>query len=279
MSLEIIFLIVLAFIWIIFATFQDLKTNEISNWISFSLIIFAMALRFFYSLFNGPDFGFFYQGLMGLIIFIVIGHLLYYVKFFAGGDAKLFMALGPVIPFAMDLNTNVKIFAIFLLLFLLLGALYSLSASIYLSLINFRKFQREFSKQFKQNRILLTWIVLTAIIFIILGFIEEIFLYFGILFFIFPWLYIYTKSVDESCMIKKIKTTKLTEGDWLYKNLKIGKKSIKARWEGLSKEEIFLIRKKHKYVLIRQGVPFSPVFLLTFLAFIYFWQKGFFGLI
>jgi len=94
------------------------------------------------------------------------------------------------------------------------------------------------------------------------------------LIFILPYFYIYAKAVDESCMIRKIKTSQLTEGDWLYKNIKLGKRTIKAKWEGLRKEEIKQLRKKYKMLLIRQGIPFSLVFLISFLILIYFWKTG-----
>ena len=72
-------------------------------------------------------------------------------------------------------------------------------------------------------------------------------------------------------MIKKIGVGKLTEGDWLYKDVKIGRKLIKASWNGVSKEELKFIQKKNRTVVIRQGVPFVPVFLITFLVLIVYY--------
>ena len=97
---EIIFLIALAIVWMSFGSIQDLKQREISNWLNFSLIIFALAFRFFYSLFNSENFLFFYQGLIGLGIFFVIGNLFYYSRLFAGGDAKLMISLGTILGFS-----------------------------------------------------------------------------------------------------------------------------------------------------------------------------------
>jgi Flp pilus assembly protein protease CpaA len=59
---EVIFLWILALVYIVFAVVQDAKTKEIANWITFSLIIFALGFRFFYSLFQGDGFVFFYNG-------------------------------------------------------------------------------------------------------------------------------------------------------------------------------------------------------------------------
>ena len=115
--IEVIFLWILGLIWIISASVQDLKKREIANWLSFSLIIFALGFRFFYSFFTG-DFNFFYQGLIGLGIFFVLGNLFYYARIFAGGDTKLMIALGPILAFKDKFISNLEIFALFFLIFI-----------------------------------------------------------------------------------------------------------------------------------------------------------------
>ena len=271
---EIIVLSIFALIWLVFASVQDLRTRMVSNWISFSLIIFVLGFRFFYSLFN-ENFAFFYQGLIGLGIFFVLGNLLYYGRMFAGGDAKLMIALGTILPFSENLSINIKIFILFFILFLFAGAFYGLAWSIFLSSKNFKIFKKEFSKQLNKNKKIIYPSIFFAIILIILGFYEILFFYFGILAFIFPYLYIYAKAVDEACLVKKIKTSDLEEGDWLYHDLKIQKKLIKANWHGLEKEQIKKIQKKFKEIKIRQGIPFVPVFLISFLILIYIYFQNF----
>src|SRR3989338_3720716 len=199
---EIIFLSVLAVVWLVFASVHDLMKRVVFNWLSFSLIIFALGFRFFYSLFSEQDFGFFYQGLIGLGIFFVLGNLFYYGKFFGGGDAKLIIALGPVIAFSESFFTNVVVFATFFMLFLFSGGLYGLSWSVYF--------------------------------------------YFGATIFVLPYLYVYSKAIDEVSLVKNLDVKKLEEGDWLYRDIKVGKKVIKASWEGLTKKDINEIKKKHK---------------------------------
>ena len=274
---EIIFLLGLAFIWIVFATIQDLKNREVANWLNFSLIIFALGFRFFYCLFSQGNFRFFYQGLIGLGIFFVIGNLLYHARMFAGGDAKLMISLGAVLPLSENFFSNVKIFSLFFLIFLFIGAFYSLTVSIVLSLRNFKEFKKVFFQGLKKNKILIYSVMFLGLAFMSFGFVENLLFYFGILVFIFPYFFIYAKAVDEACMIKKIETKKLTEGDWLYKDLKIGKQTIKAKWDGLSKKNIQEIRKKYKEIKIRQGIPFVPVFLISFLILIWFWIKEYLG--
>lgn len=270
---EIIFLAVLGIIWIFFAVVQDLKTREIANWLNFSLIIFALGFRFFYSLFIG-EFGFFYQGIYGLGIFFIIGNLFYYGRIFAGGDAKLMIALGAVLPFKDNLYENLNFLLIFLAIFLFVGAIYSLIISLWFSFRNFKSFKKEFKKQLIKLKKYYLFGLFVAILLAFLGFVIEIFLIFGVLVFVFLNLYIYAKAVDESSMIRKIKTGNLTEGDWLYKNTKVGRKTIKASWEGLNKQEIGLLKKKYKEIKIRYGIPFSPVFLISFSILIWFFWNG-----
>jgi Flp pilus assembly protein protease CpaA len=264
-----VFLIFLGLVWILFAVIQDLRKREIANWLNFSLIIFALTFRFFYSLFNGQEYNFFYQGLIGFGIFFILGNLLYYGKMFAGGDAKLMIALGAVLPFSESLFSNLNIAIIFFTLFLISGAIYGVAFSLVLALRSKKEFVKEFSKEFKKKKKLFYIFLTASIIFIALSFFELMFLYLSILSFISPYIYVAAKAIDESCMIKKVNTKYLTEGDWLYNDIKIKKEIIKARWEGLSKEEIALLRKSEKIVLIREGIPFSPVFLISYLILIY----------
>jgi len=270
---EIIFLIILALVWIFFAVVQDLRTREIANWLNFSLIIFALGFRFFYSLFN-LDFGFFYQGIFGLGIFFIIGNLFYYGKIFAGGDAKLMIALGTILPFKNNFYDNLNLFLIFLMIFLFIGLIYTLIGSLWFSFNNFKSFRKEFKKQLRKLRKYYFSGLFIAVLLVFLGFVSEIFLSLGILIFVFLNLYIYAKAVDESSMIRKVGTGKLTEGDWLYKNMRVGRKTIKATWEGLKKQEIVLLKKHYKEIKIRYGIPFSPVFLISFLVLIWFFWNG-----
>jgi len=275
------FLFALALIWIFFASVQDLKEREVANWLNFSLIIFALGFRFFYSLFSIEGFWFFYQGLIGLGIFFIIGNLFYYTRLFAGGDAKLMIALGTILPISRNFLDNFNIFILFLAIFLFVGAVYGFLWSLVLTFKNFKNFKKEFGKKLLKLRKIVYLVFILGLILMALGLFIEIFIFFlGILVFVSPYFYIYAKAVDEACMVKKINSKELREGDWLYKEVKLaGKKSIKATWEGVSNKEIVLIRKKHKSVLIRQGIPFVPVFLISFLILIIlgysFWQPYF----
>ena len=241
------------------------------------MFIFALGFRFFYSLFELGEFSFFYQGLIGFGIFFILSELFYYGKMFAGGDAKLFKALGAVLPLSSVFIFNVRIMLLYIFLFLVVGALYGLFVSIYFGLKYFSNFQIEFKKQKVLNYKFLKLFLLIASFFIFFSFFIEDLFYFGLFFFILPYFYLYVKSVDEACMVKNVKTDKLTEGDWLYKDVKVGKKIIKATWDGLSLEEISLLKKNKKRIWVRYGVQFAPVFLISFLFMILVVEFRLFG--
>jgi Flp pilus assembly protein protease CpaA len=265
---EVIFLWVFALIYIIFAVVQDIRTKEIANWINFSLIIFAIGFRFFYSLFQGDGFVFFYNGLIGLAIFFVAGNLLYYGKVFAGGDAKLMISLGAILPYSSSIISNLESFFNFILIFLFVGFLYIFASSAFFCIKNFKSFKKEFLRQLKKNKKLMIIALFISILLLAFGFFQKLSIILGVLIFITSYLYLYSKAIDESCMVKRIKISDLKEGDWLYSNVKIGKKVINAKWEGVSKKDIREIAKKYRHVKIRQGIAFSPVFLISFVVFI-----------
>ena len=79
-------------------------------------------------------------------------------------------------------------------------------------------------------------------------------------------------------MVKLVDPKKVTVGDWLYKDIKIGGKKIKSTWEGVSKKELAIIKSKcRKKILIREGIPFTPSFLLGLIGLLVFiWKFGWF---
>ncbi|HLD37791.1 MAG TPA: A24 family peptidase [Candidatus Nanoarchaeia archaeon] len=268
-----IFLFALAFIWLAVASLQDIKKREVANWLSFSLILFALAFRGFYALFNA-DFWFFLNGVIGLAIFYAIATALYYARLFAGGDLKLLMALGAVLPVYGSFLGNIIFLLIFIFLFMAAGSVYSLIYTAFLVAGRRKEFAAEIKQQFRNNKSLFTLSLIAAVFALIAVLISFSFFQFageGLLFvfppliFALPFLYVYAKAVEEACMIKNVRASELAIGDWLYKPVRAGKKIIEPDWQGLSEEEIRLLKRHKKKVLIKQGVPFVPSFLMAFI--------------
>src|SRR3989338_8459127 len=174
------FLILLGLIWIIGAVLQDLRRREVDNIWNFSLIPIAIVYRLSVSIFNG-NYWFILNGLIGLGIFFILHNLFYYSRLFAGGDAKLVFALGVILPLSYDWILNIKVFGIFILLFLLGGSIYSLIWAICLMIMNWGDFKKEFLKQWKTYKSLFLFAFVFVVLWIIFAFIvnQTIFLLIG----------------------------------------------------------------------------------------------------
>jgi len=270
-----LFLVLIGFAWIVAASVQDLRKREVWNWLSFSLIITALAYRVFYAVYNS-DLMFFVYGVLGLFIFIILGYALYYARVFAGGDAKLLFGLGAILPFSGSIIPNLMILGIFIVLLLFSGSFYGLIYSFFLVLKNKKSFSAEFSKQFKGYKTFSCILFVISLALLILPIIMKniIFLLFPIIIFLLPVLYIYGKAIEESCMIQILNSNQLTEGDWLYENVKVGKKTIKPYWEGLSSEELKILRKYKGKIKVKVGIPFVPGFLIAFMVLVYLVMGG-----
>jgi hypothetical protein len=291
-----IILTTIAIIWLVTATLQDIRKREVANWLNFSLIIIGLGIRAITSIIANEK-GYFINALLFLLIFFVLANILYYGRIFAGGDAKLLIALGVIFATTPSFLQHIQTLfplqnekyqllqsmiipfeAHFLITFLVnvlfLGSLYGIIYSIVLSILNRKVFLKEFRKAIRKKTFLKLIYLFPAFLFLMIAIMdkERVLLVLAVSLAALPYLFIFVKSVENSCMLRSLKPAELTEGDWLAKPLKLnakGKKKmiIKPNWQGLSKKEINLIKKaKIKEVVIKQGIPFVPVFLIALIV-------------
>lgn len=252
---EYYFLFAIGALWSIFAVVQDFKTREISNWLNFSLVAIGLAYRAFYSAFSS-DWGIFLYGILGFCIFYGMAYLFYYARVFAGGDAKLLMGFGAILPYG-NFNELLLVGGIFIFSLLLAGALWSLIYSAWIVRNNYSRFKKEFKKLIFGVRYLILGIFLGSVgLALISGF------YLFLVLVLMPLVFVYVKAL-EKCMINLISYKDLREGDWLENDVRVGKRVIKKSVHGLSLEEIRILQRARKSVLIRDGVPFAIAFLLA----------------
>jgi len=268
-------LVFIAVLWIVVACLTDIKRREVANWLSFSLIAVALAVRALAAVFTQKP-SFFLYGIAGLAAFFVLGNVLYYTRIFAGGDAKLLIALGAVFATTPSFINSASIRMPFLLLFflniLLFGSAYGIFYSIALAIKNKKSFIKEFKRldiETKKLRFFFLALLSLLLVMLLVAKLYDI-LFLVAIVLIFPYLYIFVKAVENSCMIKLLAPKQLTEGDWLAKPVRIGKKIIKPKTEGLTIQDIAIIKKAKKKVLIKEGMPFVPVFLIAVLASLFF---------
>lgn len=267
---EYLFLYFLGFAAILFAVVQDLRTREIANWLTFSLIAFTLAYRAIYSIYSS-DFMFFIYGIFGVLIFVVLGYFFYYARVFAGGDAKLLFGLGAIFPYGSLLDYVYYGLGFVLLLFTG-GVIYTLFYSSFLVRKNYHSFKKSFFDQIKKKKYLfLLSFVIAFLVYLTKSKDDSSIIIFAFSLFVLlsPLLFSYVRAIERSCMIQFVYPDNLTEGDWLERDVSVNGKTIRKNFSGLTFNEILLLRKKGKKVLIKTGVPFAPAFLIAFFSLIF----------
>ncbi len=266
---ENMFFICAAIFWMLIASIQDFRKREVENWWNFGMIIFVLAFRAFLSV-ERWNYMYFVWGLVGLSAGFLLANGLYYARMFAAGDAKLLMGLMGIIPLSLNWKINLSLFISLFILILIVGAIYGAVYSIVLVLLNSRCFVEDFAEKFRDNSKLIIGFELVFLLGLIITLMFEIYFaasLFGLLMLI-PLLSIYAKSIEDSCMNDYVEVKNLTIGDWLVKPVRAGGKTIKPHWEGLTEEQLKDIQRncKDQKILVKQGIPFVPVFLLAFIA-------------
>src|SRR3989344_4137454 len=182
------------------ATIHDLRTREVPDWITYSMIMAGFGLRAIGAL--GPEsWQYFISAFIGLAITYLLGSIMYYAKQWGGGDAKMMMALGVIfatrpefvqastMPFLGEIFINILIF----------GALYGLLWGFILAWKNRKKFTaaaRELLQEKKMIRTRMIAIGCAVIIMFIAFKIGDIFIKIsvmtlGLLVLLYPYLWIY----------------------------------------------------------------------------------------
>ncbi len=269
-------IILIVLIWLTIASITDVKTTEVPNWLSFSLIAIALAIFSFQSVIS-QSFKPILGSVIGLLIFTLIGAGMYYSKQWGGADAKILMGLGAMLHQYPDKllttftpNLNIHFLAILFINIFLAGAIYGLLISISLMIKERKKFTKRFKEIYKKTRGVSLILICLAITFIIAAtFFTQItevriMLYFaGIFPLIFFNLFIAIKSIENISMEKVIDTKRLIEGDWVDEDIRVNNKLIYSRKSlGVTKSQIKLIQKHKKKVKIKAGIAFLPPFLI-----------------
>ena len=262
-------IISIVLIALIFAAITDIRTKEVPDWLTYSLITIGLAIFISKSIQEGsfiPILG----SLRGLLIFFALGSAMYYSRQWGGGDAKLLMGMGAILNQYTEKLLNIYFPFILFINILFFGAIYGLIISISLIIKN----KKEFSKKFKiinkdSKKIRNILIFLAGIIIItntIISNVKQIenLIYFAAIFpLIFFYLLISMKTIEHISMRKAIPTNKLVEGDWVNEEIKINGKIIYSpKSLGVNKKQIELIKKHKKNVQIREGIAFVPAFLI-----------------
>tara|TARA_B100002003_G_C14145465_1_gene550731 strand:+ start:1137 stop:1991 length:855 start_codon:yes stop_codon:yes gene_type:complete len=268
-----IILVSIALIYLLIASYTDIKTREVPDWLNFSLVPLALGVRLIYSL-AVNEYSVIIDGLVGFAAFFVLALVMFYTGQWGGGDSKLLMGLGALIGLEFSFNTFM---ASFLINTIIIGSLYGLIWSVLSAFRNRKKFVKELHKikksMLKLRRFMLVLFVLLLLTLFIVPDLFSRFLILSIIVVIYSTFYlmIFIKIVERSCMLRYVKPTDVTEGDWIAKDVIInnkrltGPKDLGIERKQLNKLIAYYKKGKIKRVLIKVGIPFVPSFLVAYI--------------
>jgi len=288
-----VLLIILALIFLVVGAITDIKTREVPDWVSYSAIFAGIGLRLLTSIATF-DWSWLVAGALGLLGFGIVAYAMFYLGQWGGGDSKLLIGIGALIGVDIKfgaglgnslLNSAAVAFVVWLLL---AGAVYGTIYIIVLSLKNWKVFSANAKQLLKKKKYQLPQyaVFALALILVVLAFFTTNDLLFRIPFIglaiILPFTFYLTvavSAVEKCCMLKLVKPEQLTEGDWIVKDVFVAGKRITGPKDlGISREQIrqlLALKRKGKIkkdfrVLIKNGIPFVPSFLIAYVAMLLF---------
>jgi len=271
-----ILLIIITLITLVIASITDIKTREIPDFLNYSLLITVFFLKLLESI-AIKSFTPFLYAVLGFIMYFVIALFMYYTKQWGGGDSKLLMSLGIVFSQypsfflsyfnpSMDLPLLLSMF----LNILIFGSLYGMLFSAYTAIKNKDKFLAELKKaKLKKIRyyLILSLAIVVSSLFTHIMILKFFIISISLLITLIPYLLIFIKTIEKSCMIKNIPINNLTEGDWIVNDIYSKNKIVYSKKSlGVTLDQISIIKKlKIKTITIKEGIPFTPAFLIAFI--------------
>jgi len=271
-------------VWLIAASIFDIKTKEVPDWLNFSLIAIGLTIFIIKSILEKS-----YEPILNSLLFVgiffIIGNIMYYTKQWGGGDAKLLVGIGAILPIYPSIlrnffNPEITInFPITILINLVIvGSVYGLLWTIFLIIKHRSSFSKEFKKINQKKKQLNKLLLILLILGILTSFVvikENALRTLSSIIFAVPivinYLMTVTKAVEKTSMYKKISTDKIREGDWIEEKIVIDGKTIYTpKIMGVTNKQIKIIKEYKQEVTIKEGIVFIPVFLIsTIISLIY----------
>jgi Flp pilus assembly protein protease CpaA len=256
----------------IIATITDLRKHEVPDFVSYFLIIFGIGSNAIISILSNSIYPILFS-IIGAVALYAFGAALYYSGVWGGGDAKLITGYGanfatfPALiawPFLLTMVFNILFF----------GAVIGILWGAYLAIKHKKEFTKQIRKLLHKYKKIVVLLYVTLILIIILFALSKFILIpfiWGASVVLF-YLLISLKAIEESCMYRLMNPKNLTEGDWITEDIKIkGKVVYKPERTGISKPEILKLQKlekqnKLKNVIVKEGLPYVPAFLVALIA-------------
>lgn len=253
------------------ASYTDFRKREVPDWLNYGLIFAVLGIRTIFSFELGWNV--LISGILGFSAGFLLALLFYYTNQWGGGDSKLLMGMGGLIGISYPFSSDSWNFLFFFIALLLFGAIYGVLFLIYTAITKRKIFLPRFKEILKQFRILHFAVIGITTAGLIFSLFYPVLLPLAIFPSAFFYLLAFVSAVEKKCFIRKVHPGHLTEGDWLADDLvHQGKKLMEKKT--LELEDLKRIRAWHsegriESVLIREGIPFVPSFLIAYLVLLF----------
>jgi len=251
-----LFMAAVALIGSLAAGISDLKTTEIPDEIPLLMGVIGVFGWLIYALTFG-DFNPLFSSLLFGTVFLIFGWILYKTGQWGGGDALLLGAiiyLLPINPLQIGLFNEFPI--AFLVNFMIVGLVYTVIYAVAIGIKN-KNTKKLLKKDYKENKS----IFILDLAFFIIGIISVFYsiqisiMIFMISFLILFWRY--GMIVEKKIFMRKIKTSDVKVGDVIVDFKK---------WDGITENQLKELKKKKKFVTIKEGVRFAPTFFISLIV-------------
>jgi Flp pilus assembly protein protease CpaA len=273
-------------------SYTDLKKREVADWVNYGLIAAGLGVNALLSI-AFWDWRFLAYSIAGFLVFLGIALIMFYTGQWGGGDSKMLMGLGALIglpvfgslPFVSLTSFMVSLWVNMLLV----GVVYALLWSVVAAIRHRTAFRRALRKRLAGNKVMRRWMLgMTgaglAASFLVPPLLQVMIVIVVLLAPLTFYLSQFSKAVEQAAMLKLVSPLKLTEGDWLARDVRVAGKRIAGPKDlGVSKKQISLLvslyrKRKVRSVLIKEGIPFIPSFLAAYVL-TYFFGNLFFSLL
>ena len=256
-------LLILTVLVLLIASYSDLKTKEVPDWLNYGFVFAAVGVRAIYSFQNG--WSFLITGLLGLAVAYLLALLFYYTHQWGGGDSKLLMGMGAAIGIAYPFNGSSFTMLWFLLSLLFSGAVYGLVWLLVVALKKRSCLAPELRSLLGRHKKIHLGVGFASLVLFSGGMFISALLYVLVLMVALYYLLLFLVAVQYCCFVSEQETKSLVEGDWLAEDVVVHGKTI-VKKKTLHKEDIQKLRDKNiSSVTIKEGIPFVPSFLIAYL--------------
>ena len=267
------------------ATISDLKKREVPNWVNYGLIAAGVGFSALHAI-TAADWRFLLYGVLGIGISLAFAALMFYTGQWGGGDSKLLVGLGVILglplSFAAPFVSLESPLVSFFSNLIIVSLFYAVFMGSILALKNREKFVHSLKEQAKSySRLRIVVLVFAAVSLVAAIFVRDPFVKLSLVALVMAmlgslYLSMMAKAVEKSAMVKLVSPFRLTEGDWIARDVFVdGKRICGPRDLGIGKRQIsqliaFCRKKKIRAVLVKEGIPFTPSFLIAYLATAFF---------